>query len=193
MSATKEPKTDRERQVISEQPQSSHLRGQEGLDQEQALVGLDQSIADRDQALMNLSQDALDTSQRDLDGLARTESAEDFFLDIVNLEHRQGELDRHQERNAARQGQLDRSQDGGDLRQGLIDSQQETMESEDADLPPAGQSAASRKARAQAALDRAESAGRRAADAVRRAETAQRRAEAAEQRADPLAVYEATP
>jgi len=68
------------------------------------------------------------------------------------------------------------------------------MESEDADLPAAGQSTASRKARAQAAVDRAESAARRAADAVRRAETAQRRAEAAEERADPVAVSdEATP
>ena len=106
---------------------TDHAANQRGLEQEQALSDLDQSIADREQALADVDQAAIERDQATLDD-ERAQGDPADFVGTVGFAHRQSEVDRRQERSDARQDQVDQAQTGGDQRQTLLDGQQHDLE-----------------------------------------------------------------
>jgi hypothetical protein len=162
----------------------SRTRQQHGLDQEQTLVDLDQSIAEREQVRADCDQQRLDEAQVALDTDTPGSDDNDRAA-VASVNRRQAELGLAQDRSDAHQTQLDDNQRAHDLRRNVLDEQQAPLDhpaNANPIIPEVPASAARERdralhRRAVAAVARAEQAHQRATEALERVEAYERRQE----------------
>jgi hypothetical protein len=156
-----------------------HGNRQSELDQEQAVIDLDQVIADREQARVDRDQKPLDTAQE-----ALSRDARDLRVGGRTHAQRTTDLGLQQDRQDAHQAQLDQNQLAQGARQDVIDGQQAQLEepsqaSLDGLDPDVAQAAEelqdALRRRAEDSLARAESARLRAVETLQRLDAAHHR------------------